>query len=143
MLIAPRGIDAVKPRLSWQIFSDNRGIEQTAYQVMVASTKEKLSNNNFDIWNSGKISSDQSIHVAYSGPALKSRQECFWKVKLWTNKGDSIWSESAYWSMGLLNKNDWKAKWTGLDRSFPWDSITQLPVCQPVISGKILLLPKK
>ena len=126
LLVDPIGIDALQPRLSWEITGDDRGIEQTGYHVLVASTKEKLNNGVGDIWNPGKISSDQSIHVIYAGAALKSRQECFWKVKVYTNKGESAWSEPAYWSMGLLNKNDWKAKWTGLDRSFPWDSITTI-----------------
>ena len=126
MLLDPKGIDAMQPRLSWEITGDERGIEQTAYHVLIASTKEKLNNGLGDIWNSGKISSDQSIHVTNAGPVLKSRQECFWKVKVYTKKGESDWSKTAYWSMGLLNKNDWKAKWTGLDRSFPWDSITTI-----------------
>lgn len=126
MLIDPKGIDVTKPRLSWEIISGERGVIQTAYQIVVASSVEKLRNNISDIWNSGKVSSDASIHVSYAGPALKSRQECFWKVKVYTNKGESEWSKPAYWSMGLLNKNDWKAKWTGLDRSFPWDSVTTI-----------------
>lgn len=126
MLTDPRGIDVKNPRLSWEITGDERGIEQTAYQVLVASSPEKLNANQGDIWNSGRVSSDKSIHVIYAGSPLKSRTECFWKVKVWTNKGESSWSKPAYWSMGLLNKTDWKAKWTGLDKFFPWDSVTKM-----------------
>lgn len=122
MLVNPEGIDVIHPRLSWEIVSKERNIIQEAYQVLVASSEEKLNKNIGDIWNSGKINSAHSVNVIYSGRKLKSTMDCFWKVKIWTNKGESIWSETAHWSMGLLQQNSWKAKWIGLDRSFPWDS---------------------
>src|SRR5438105_3968422 len=125
MLIDPKGIDIKNPRLSWEITGDERGIEQRAYQVLVSSSLAKLASGEGDIWNSGKINSDQSIHVSYAGAALNSRTECFWKVKIWTKNSESLWSNPASWSMGLLNISDWKAKWMGLDRAFPWDSITK------------------
>lgn len=126
MLVNPEGIDATKPRLSWEIISEERNVQQTAYEIIVASSLEKLNGNKPDIWNSGKISSDASINVNYNGPVLKSTQQYFWKVRVYTNKGESDWSAAAYWSMGLLHRPEWKAKWTGLDRSFPWDSITKI-----------------
>jgi len=125
MLANPQGIDVLKPRLSWEIISEEKNVEQTAYQILIASSIEKLNGNNGDIWNSGKVFSDASINVTYVGKALQSGQPYFWKVKVFTNKGESDWSAPAYWSMGLLHPADWKAKWTGLDRSFPWDSITK------------------
>ena len=78
-----------------------------------------------DLWNSGKISSDQSHLVSYAGKQLNSRRQCFWKVKVWANNGEEKWSSAANFSVGLLNANDWKASWIGLDRAFPWDSVTQ------------------
>lgn len=125
MLENPVGIDEEKPRLSWQINSDQRNVQQTAYHIIVSSAKEKLDKNEGDIWNSGKINSSESIHIAYSGKELVSRAQCYWKVKIYTNKSELAWSEPAYWSMGLLNKADWKAKWIGYDRASSWDSITQ------------------
>src|SRR4029077_13742211 len=76
-------------------------------------------------WNSGKVNSAQSIHVAYAGKELPGTSQYFWKVKVFTNKGESAWSEAAHWSMGLLDKNEWQAKWIGYDKASPWDSITQ------------------
>src|SRR5690606_29522253 len=58
MLADPEGIDAKNPRLSWEISGDKRGIVQTAYQVLVASSREKLKANEGDLWNSGKVQSD-------------------------------------------------------------------------------------
>ena len=125
MLVDPLGIDVKQPRLGWHLISDQKNVQQTAYEIIVSSSKEKLSKNEADIWSSGKINSSQSQHIEYAGIELQSGKEYFWKIRSFTNKGESAWSESAYWSMGLLNKNDWKAKWIGYDKASPWDSITQ------------------
>lgn len=120
-LVNPIGIDVVQPRLSWEISGTERGIKQTAFQVIVSSTPENLEKNTGDLWDSGKTESDQSVKVKYSGKALKSRTDCFWKVRVWTNKGETTWSQPAFWSMGLLNYGDWDGRWIGFDRAFPWD----------------------
>lgn len=125
MLNNPVGIDVMSPRLSWQIVSNERNVFQTAYEIMVASSKEKLNKGEGDLWKSGKISSSQSVLVSYNGKALSSRMNCYWKIRSYTNKGTTAWSEAASWSMGLLDQNDWKAKWIGMDKAFPWDSVTQ------------------
>ena len=125
LLVNPEGIDARNPSLSWEIVSEQRNIVQKAFQVIVASSPEKLAANDGDLWNSGRIASDQSVHVIYRGKPLQSRTKCYWKVKVWSENGESEWSRSSYWSMGLLYYNDWKGRWIGLDRSFPWDSETK------------------
>ena len=110
----PLGIDTTIPRLNWQIQSDKRGISQSAYQVLVASTKKNLAQNIGNLWNSGKIKSDQSIQVEYAGSPLASGQDCFWKVRVWDQDGRvSAWSKPAAWSVGLLNRHDWQAHWIG------------------------------
>ena len=81
MLSNPMGIDSKHPRFSWQLQSSERGVMQLNYQILVASTPEKLARNEADLWNSGKISSDKSILISYNGRPLTSRQTCFWKVK--------------------------------------------------------------
>ena len=126
MLVNPKGIDATAPRFSWELAGAQRGLQQTAYEILIASSAENLNRGKADIWNSGKILSDKSIHVAYAGAPLASRMECFWKVKVWTNKGEANYSDASYFSVGLLSATDWQAKWTGLDRSFPWDTITKM-----------------
>ena len=125
MLVNPLGIDIKEPRLSWQLRSDQRNVQQTAYQIIVSSSQEKLSKDDGDIWNSGKQNSSQSIHVIYGGKPLRSATRYFWKVKAFTNKGEALSKETAFFSMGLLDRNDWKAKWIGYDKASPWDSITQ------------------
>lgn len=125
LLVNPVGIDVTQPRLSWEIRSAERATVQTAYQILVASSEEKLSANEGDLWNSGKVGSDASVHVKYNGTDLKGNARCYWKVKVWTNKGESAWSSPATFTIGLLNSIDWKGRWIGMDRSFPWDSETQ------------------
>ncbi|WPU92375.1 family 78 glycoside hydrolase catalytic domain [Mucilaginibacter sabulilitoris] len=125
MLENPLGIGTIHPRLSWQILSDARNTNQAAYQILVASSPAMLAANHGDLWDSHKVNSDQSIMVNYAGKPLQSRMACYWKVKVWTNTGESKWSEPAKWTEGLLNAADWKARWVGYDNGFPWDSVSK------------------
>ena len=117
----PLGLDIVRPRLSWRM-EDNladgtpvREQRQTAYRVLVSSTKEKLAAEEGDLWDSGKVDSAQSLHVAYSGQTLTSGTGCFWKIRLWDKDGQPTdWSQSAFWKMGLLKPEDWQAQWIGV-----------------------------
>jgi len=122
-LTDPQGIDCTAPRLSWEIDGDVRGIQQTAYYLLVASSLEKLNADEGDLWDSHIVKSNTSVNVPYGGKSLESRDVCFWKVKVTTNRGRSEWSQPASWSMGLLNPSDWQAKWTGLDKSFREDHL--------------------
>lgn len=118
----PIGIDVIAPRLSWQLQGSERSIRQEAYQILVASSQEKLDQDIGDFWDSGKQLSNNSTHVIYAGRALQSRMEVFWKVKVYTNKGESKWSDVASWTMGLLHYKDWIGRWIGFDRYFPLDN---------------------
>jgi len=113
------GIDAAQPRLSWVLAAATpglRGLRQTAFRVLVATTDDKLRAGNGDLWDSGRVESDQSIQVVYAGKALASGARAFWKVQVWDQAGHSSeWSAPAFWSMGLLAPEEWKAKWIGRD----------------------------
>lgn len=121
----PMGIDALQPRLGWRIESDKQSVMQTAYHILVASSPEKLAGNQGDLWDSGKVSSDASQWIVYQGKRLRSNVRCYWKVRTYTNKGESPWSTPGHWSMGLLNESNWKGQWIGLDKAAPGDSDTQ------------------
>jgi len=112
----PLGIDTPKPRLFWKINDSRREATQTAYQVLIATSKEFLENNKADIWNSEKVESDQSTHIEFNGSELKSTKQYFWKVRTWDRLGNvSQYSNIAFWEMGLLNPNDWKTEWIAKD----------------------------
>ncbi len=122
----PQVVDVIKPRLSWVNIAGEgeRGQVQTAWEIRVAGTKEKLLNGQADLWNSGKVNTNQSVNVFYGGRALKSRQDCWWQVRTWDIDGKvSEWSEPAFWSMGLLDPGEWKAKWIGA----PWQGEEPIP----------------
>mgnify|MGYP000601195014 CR=1 FL=1 len=109
----PIGIDILSPRFSWQMQTDRSGAHQTAYRILVASTPDKLNENEGDYWDSGKVDSDQSHLLSYAGKPLISRQRVYWKVLVWDETGAVNESDIASFEMGLLNQNDWQAQWIG------------------------------
>ncbi len=121
-LADPLGIDVQLPRLSWKLTAADprsRGQSQTGYQVLVASTKALLDGDKGDLWDSGMVSSDQSVNVVYGGKPLGSGIECYWKVRVKDEQGrTSAWSKPGRWTMGLLNKSDWSGKWIGTNDIF-------------------------
>jgi len=122
----PQVIDALNPRLSWVNIADQgeRDQVQTAMEIRVAETKEKLLNGQADLWNSGKVISGTSNNILYNGKPLTSRLDCWWQVRTWDKAGKvSEWSEPAFWSMGLLKPEEWKAQWIGA----PWQGEEALP----------------
>lgn len=116
---APALLDITQPRLSWKIEATDptaQNLHQTAYQILVASTPEQLTSNTGDLWDSGLVTSSQSILIPYQGSPLTSRQVCYWKVRIHDNQGNvSAWSDTARWEMALLNASDWSgSQWIGL-----------------------------
>lgn len=108
----PLGIDTLTPRLSWKLASPTRGEKQTAYRIRVATTPEILEAERGDLWDTGKIASDQTSHIVYAGIPLTSRIRCYWYVEVWNKDDRKVRSSSpAYWTMGLLGPNAWRAKW--------------------------------
>jgi hypothetical protein len=112
--VNPTGVDSPNPRLFWELESKERGQLQSAYQILVASSEKNLARDDGDLWDSGKVSSDETIQISYGGKEIKSSQQVFWKVRAWNADGKvSAWSKPATWTMGLLSTNDWQAKWIG------------------------------
>ena len=114
----PLGIDAKHPRLQWKLVSgkEERGVRQTAYHIQVATRTELLASGNPDLWDSGKVETDQNIQVAYAGKPLTTGMRCYWKVRVWDQSGKpSNWSKPSLWTMGLLDLADWTAEWIGYD----------------------------
>ena len=114
----PLGIDVIRPRLSWIVNSDKRGQRQTAYHVLVSRSEVQLAAGKGDLWDTGKVETDETADIVYAGNRLESCLSCHWKVRVWDLNGTaSGWSHTAKWSMGLLRPSDWQAKWLGYTRA--------------------------
>lgn len=108
-LTNPVGIDLQKPIFSWMLNSKARNVMQQAYEIKVVGNSSMKGEK---IWETGKIVSDQSVNISYSGAPLQSGKKYYWQVRVWDNLGKpSKWSDVAYWHMALLQTSDWKAKW--------------------------------
>jgi alpha-L-rhamnosidase len=112
--VNPLGIDAERPRLSWilEATGDRRMVVQRAYQVLAADSLKKLKADEGNLWDSGKVESEQFVHVRYQGKPLGSGQRVYWKVRIWDEQDEpTVYSKPAWWEMGLLKQEDWQAKW--------------------------------
>ncbi|HET7116902.1 MAG TPA: family 78 glycoside hydrolase catalytic domain, partial [Hanamia sp.] len=110
--VNPLGVGIAQPQFSWQLFSNNRNVVQTAYELRISENIPDFKQETKLVWHTDKVYSDQSVHIPYNGKKLESGARYFWQVRVWDNKGKvSDWSSPAFWLMGLLSSSDWKAKW--------------------------------
>jgi len=111
----PLGVDTPQPRFGWLLKSDKRSQLQSAYRVLVATSEKQLQSNVGDKWDSGKVETDRSFNVVYQGMPLASREQCWWKVRVWDKQGrPSTWSQPGSFEMGLMEQSDWKGQWIGV-----------------------------
>ena len=107
-LTNPLAIDNTTPHFSWKMACDRNGAHSTAYQILVASDKSKLNEEQADLWNSGIVPDPSSVAIQYKGTALSSRSQAYWKVRVWDESGEATaWSKPATFGIGLLNETDW------------------------------------
>ncbi|MCA1947536.1 MAG: glycoside hydrolase family 78 protein [Armatimonadetes bacterium] len=115
----PLGVEDPQPRLSFRLEAspaDSRDRRQTAYRIVVASSEAKLVRGEFDLWDTGKVPSAETSHIAYGGRPLGMGERAFWKAKVWDEADrEGPWSRAAFWGAGLLSPENAKAKWIGLD----------------------------
>lgn len=113
------GLESHAPRLSWQTTSSLKNVVQTGYQILVASSPEKLDADEGDLWNTGKVDSKAQLWIPYQGRPLKSNQRGWWKVKVFTTQGESSWSASQAFGIGLRSESVWKGRWIGMNTLQP------------------------
>ena len=104
----PVCIDATQPDFSWQIQSDDRGVLQTSYRIVVSSDAE----GGMVVWDSGTVESDQSVGIVSTSITLNPSTRYYWRVTVTDNKGNEATStETAYFETGLM-KSGWSgAQW--------------------------------
>jgi alpha-L-rhamnosidase len=117
-LVTPIDIQTPAPRLSWALKSRDRGARQTAYRIQVCSVRDPNGLEAFaridkpDLWDSGKVASDETLHIPYAGKRLASGQQYLWLVTVWDEKNKSTFAYSGF-EMGLLDPSDWHGRWIG------------------------------
>ncbi|MBI3666699.1 MAG: family 78 glycoside hydrolase catalytic domain, partial [Acidobacteria bacterium] len=110
-LVDPVGTDVAQPRFSWILEHPERGQKQSAYQVLVSAAPAASGG---DQWDSGRVTSGQSVNVVYAGKPLQSGLTYYWKVRYWDKNGAASPSSAvARFEMGLLSSAEWKGKWIG------------------------------
>ena len=78
-----------------------------------------LSEGKADLWDSGKVTTSETLGIIYEGKPIAPNHRAFWKLKVWDKDGrESPWSESARWSTGL-KPEDWKAEWVSFKDDQP------------------------
>jgi alpha-L-rhamnosidase len=98
------------PTLSWKLRAGDR---QTAYRILVATTTKLLAKGRADVWDSGKVTSADSVAVPYRGPARGVGQRNYWTVEVWGARGGSpAKAEPTWWESGPARPADWAgAEW--------------------------------
>ncbi|MBD2862679.1 family 78 glycoside hydrolase catalytic domain [Paenibacillus oceani] len=110
----PLGIGKKMPRLGWELQADGRSRTQTGYRIIVSSSVAGVEKGEGEMWDSGRVENSRMSSIAYEGKPLSSGGRYYWRVKVWDERNrESPWSEPSYWSMGLLDEEDWQAKWIG------------------------------
>ena len=102
-LTEPLAIDSDIPHFSWKTRCD-KTMTQNAYQIEVASSEAKLLAGEADLWQSGKVESADQIMVPYTGDKLNSRQQCWWRVRIWNERKASEWSQPQHFGVGILDQ---------------------------------------
>ncbi|MFC4302261.1 family 78 glycoside hydrolase catalytic domain [Cohnella boryungensis] len=107
----PVGLGVSKPRLSWKLKSDDRGVLQSAYELEISEHPDFES----VLWSSGKMEGEQSAHVELPGFEAHSRTRYYYRARVWAVSGkQSEWSQTAYFETGMLDNRQWQARWIGV-----------------------------
>lgn len=135
----PLGIDVACPRLSWALAGGGQGARQTAYRILVGSSEERVNRGDGDLWDTGRVVSDETTQIVYAGMPTRSGQRCWWRVVVWDDHGNTSESvDMAWWEAGLLQANEWHAKWIAGSAQTPLFR-REFAVTKPVRSARLYI----
>ncbi len=120
-------ITDAKPEFAWIVNDARRGAKQSAYQILVASSAQRIAAEHADIWDSGKVQSDESVNVEYAGKDLSAHTSYWWKVRTWDASGKpSAWSVAQKFNVGDLQRNNLKfpseSRWQQLGNDWVFEN---------------------
>lgn len=93
------------PRLSWRLASTRHDVRQIGYEIEVSANAAFT-----DSQASGFIECNSPLHRPWPGAPLRSRDACWWRVRVWTQTGCTAWSDPFRIEAGLLEATDWIAR---------------------------------
>jgi len=102
----PLGLTETRPRLSWRIETPREGARQVAYRVRASSSPTGFAIP--ELWDSGRVESNQTAFIEYGGAPLYSRERIYWQVEVEDETGASVQSEVSWFETGLFSKSDWQ-----------------------------------
>ncbi|MCY9668873.1 glycoside hydrolase family 78 protein [Paenibacillus alginolyticus] len=106
--VNPIGLEQKTPRISWRLQSSERAAMQSAYRIEVAEDADFQRS----VWDTGKVDSDQSVHVELKGLQTASRKRYHYRVQAWNQHGlSSGWSDQAIFETGFIDSSEWSAEW--------------------------------
>ena len=108
----PLGIDR-SPTFSWTITGTGKGEKQTAYQITLSSSSDLAEAGKGDVWDSGKVPSEETVDLAYTGDPLASRATYYWQVQIWDDAGGTARGPVGRFSTGVLEESEWEGDWIG------------------------------
>jgi alpha-L-rhamnosidase len=112
----PLGMENLTPAFSWRLKHTENNQYQKAYRIIMSDDIEQIKNKKGNLWDTGKITSQESANVNYKGHQLNYLKRYYWRVRWWDKNGKvSPFSEIATFETGIGNDN-WKAKWISGDR---------------------------
>ncbi len=126
------GIGAARPRLSWVIETDRPGWLQVAYEVAVLAPEGHVRD------STGRVSSGESVLVAWPFAPLRSRERVSVRVRVWGDDGSaSDWSDAYPVEAGLLHSDDWSARFIAPG----WAEDTSRPGPSPMVRCEFTIKP--
>lgn len=86
--------DLQTPTFSWHLPAIAR---QSAYRVVVSSSRAKAAAHEGDVWDSGRVDSADQTDVAYDGPALETSRRYYWTVQARDEQDRALpWAEPTW-----------------------------------------------
>jgi alpha-L-rhamnosidase len=92
----------------WHVIDPDPNEIQTRYQILVASSADRLAPGRADVWDSGAVERRAQSHVPFGGEPLQSNRRYHWAVRTWDKDGQvGDFSAPATFDIGLLANGDW------------------------------------
>lgn len=116
----PLGIDAQRPRFSFEAVQPARASRQSAYRIFVSLCEADAEQGRAEQWDSGRTESDANANIEYNGLPLQSGTRYYWAVQLFDKTGAAgPISKASWFETALLDEKEWQGCWLGMPAKGP------------------------